>query len=78
MENGVVEVGDVLIGDWFMGSVVGERGGGVGFEEVFEGGDEGSVGSSREVEVGGGRGGSAERRERREEDEERETEEREG
>lgn len=77
MENGVVEVGDVLSGDWFMGSVVGERGGGVGFEEVFERGDEGGVGSGK-VEVGGGRGGGAERRERGEEDEERETEEREG
>lgn len=77
MENGVVEVDDVLIGDWFGGSVVGGRWGGVGFEEVFEGGDERGVGSG-EVEVGGGRGGSAERRERGEEDEERETEEREG
>lgn len=50
MENGVVEVDDVLIGDWFMGSVVGGRWGGVSFEEVFEGGDEGGVGSG-EVEV---------------------------
>lgn len=75
MKDCIVEILDVLIGDWFGDCVIGERGWGLGFgEELFEGGDEWGLGSG-EVEMGGGgKGGVAERRERREEDEERETE----
>jgi hypothetical protein len=66
IENGVVEFVDVG------GSVVRERRwrGGIG-EELFEGGDEWSVGRWREMEMSGGR--SAQRRERWEEDEKWET-----